>query len=98
MNKKLIIIIAVVLIIVVLVVYQKFLKKEEAAFILIEVKRGTVVQEISETGKVKRGEEINLSFKNAGIIEKIYDITYRFPVNLCNKRFRILFITEEGFL
>lgn len=71
MNKKIIIAIIVILILV-LGVYQIFLKKEKEAFTLAEVIWGNVVQEISETGQVKKGEEIKLSFKNAGKIEKIY--------------------------
>ena len=48
------------------------LRKEEPSFDLAEVVRGDVVQELWETGKVQRGEEINLSFKTAGEIEEIY--------------------------
>jgi len=33
---------------------------------------GNISQEVAETGQVKKGEEINLSFKNSGRIEKIY--------------------------
>ena len=54
------------------VVYQVFLKKEKPAFALVEVIRGQIIQEVSETGQVEKGEKINLSFQNAGKIEKIY--------------------------
>ncbi|MBL7150137.1 MAG: efflux RND transporter periplasmic adaptor subunit [Candidatus Pacebacteria bacterium] len=53
-------------------VWQGFLKKEEPSFALTEVVRGNISQEVSETGKVKQGEEINLNFKSSGKIEKIY--------------------------
>ncbi|MCK4520502.1 HlyD family efflux transporter periplasmic adaptor subunit [Candidatus Parcubacteria bacterium] len=72
MSKKSIIIIAVILIVVVLVGYQKFFKEAELPFTLAEVVRGDISQEISETGEIKKGEEINLNFKSTGIIEKIY--------------------------
>lgn len=71
--KKLKILIAIVILIVVASgVYSKFVKKENQNFSLFSVSRGSVVQEVSETGTVKTGEEISLSFKNAGRIEKIY--------------------------
>ncbi len=54
------------------VVYQTFLKKEKSAFTLAEVTRGTITQEVSETGKVQKGEKLNLTFENSGEIEKIY--------------------------
>jgi len=53
-------------------VWQRFLKKEEPDFTLAEVIRGNISQEISETGQLQRGEEINLSFKASGRIKKIY--------------------------
>ena len=71
MNKKIILIIVIVLLLVI-GVYQGFLKTEEPTFILAEVVLGNISQEVAETGQVKKGEEINLSFKNSGRIEKIY--------------------------
>ncbi len=71
MNKKIILLIIVVVIIGV-VVYQGFIKTETPDFTLEKVLRGSIVQEVSETGIVKASEEINLSFKSAGRIEGIY--------------------------
>jgi multidrug efflux pump subunit AcrA (membrane-fusion protein) len=71
MSKKIILIIIIVLLLAV-GIYQGFFKKEEPTFTLAEVVLGNVSQEVAETGQVKKGEEINLSFKNAGRIEKIY--------------------------
>lgn len=71
MSKKIILIIIVVLLLAI-GIYQGFLKTEEPTFTLVEVIRGNVSQEVAETGQVKKGEEINLSFKNSGRIEKIY--------------------------
>lgn len=71
MSKKIILIIIIVLLLAV-GIYQGFLKTEEPTFTLVEVVRGNISQEVAETGQVKKGEEINLSFKNSGRIEKIY--------------------------
>lgn len=72
MRKRTIIIIIFISCVIAFGVYQVFFKKEKPAFTLAEVSRGDIFQEISETGIVSRGEEINLTFKNAGRIEKIY--------------------------
>jgi len=71
-NRKAIVIIIVAVLIVGFGVWQGFFKKEEPSFTLTEVVRGNISQEVSETGQVKKGEEINLSFKSSGEIEKIY--------------------------
>jgi len=71
MNKKAIIIVLIV-VVVVFGVYQAFFKKEKPNFTLADVSRGTITQEISESGQVQKGDKINLTFKNAGRIEKIY--------------------------
>ncbi len=72
MSKKLIIIIVIVVIVVALIGYQIFIKKEAPVFTLEIVSRGTILQEVSETGIVKASDEINLGFKSTGRIEKIY--------------------------
>ncbi len=71
MIKKIILPIIIVSLLVA-VIYQVFLKKEKSAFTLVEITRGQIIQEVSETGQVEKGEKINLSFQNAGKIEKIY--------------------------
>ncbi len=71
MSKK-IILIVIIAIVAIFAIYQGFLKKEKPTFTLAEVSLGNISQEVSETGQVKKGEEINLSFKSAGRIEKIY--------------------------
>jgi len=38
----------------------------------VEVERGAISQEISESGQVKKGEKVKLSFNTSGRIEKIY--------------------------
>jgi HlyD family secretion protein len=69
-KKKIIITILVVLLI--FSIYQAFFKKSKKELNLAEVERGTIIQEVSETGAVKKGDEISLNFKNSGQIEKIY--------------------------
>ncbi len=71
-NRKTIVIIIIAVLIVGFGVWQGFFKKEEPSFTLIEVVRGNISQEVSETGKVKQGEEINLNFESSGKVEKIY--------------------------
>lgn len=70
-NKK-IIFGAVIVILVVFAIYQGFFKKEKTGLNLVGVAQGNLVQEVSETGQVKKGEAVSLNFKNSGIIEKIY--------------------------
>jgi len=71
MNKKVILVIIIVLLLAI-GIYQGFLKEGEPTFTLVEVVWGNISQEVAETGQVKKGEGINLSFKNSGRIEKIY--------------------------
>ncbi|MFH1657067.1 MAG: efflux RND transporter periplasmic adaptor subunit [bacterium] len=70
MNKK--IIAFIIVIILAFVAYQAFFKKAEPEYNLSEVERGSLTRKVSETGIVKKGEKISLSFKNPGRIEKIY--------------------------
>jgi len=53
-------------------VYQLFFRAEAPSYALVEVKRGTVSQEVSETGQIRKGDKINVGFKNPGRIEKIF--------------------------
>ncbi|MBA7634785.1 hypothetical protein ES703_42377 [subsurface metagenome] len=71
MSKKLIFII-IILVIVVFIVYQGLFKEKEPEFTLAEVVHGNISQEVSETGQVQMGKEINLSFKNTGTIQAIF--------------------------
>lgn len=72
MKKTKILVVAIIVAVVVSLLYLNFFKKEKEKYTTEKVSRGDVIFEISETGAVKKGEEINLSFKNAGRIEKIY--------------------------
>lgn len=46
-------------------------KPKEADYKTEAVVIGSITQEVAETGSVRKGEAINLNFKNSGIIEKI---------------------------
>ncbi len=69
MNKK--IIIALIVIISAVIVYQISFKKSEPEYTLAEAKIDTLVQEISETGVVKKGEKVELSFESSGRITAV---------------------------
>jgi len=69
-NKKRIIIGLVILVVIFLVFNGLFNKKEEKIK-TEKVVRGTLVQEVSETGTVESPEEVELRFKTAGRIETI---------------------------
>lgn len=71
MKKKTILIIILVLVFI-FAVYQAFIKKEKVAFSTEEVSRRDIIKEVSESGTVKMGEEINLSFKVEGKVKEIY--------------------------
>lgn len=71
LSKKIIIIIIVIAVLG-FVGYKVFVKDGEPEYILEKVSYGTVIKEVSETGAVKISEEINLSFRNSGRIDKIY--------------------------
>lgn len=70
-SKKWSIIAVIVIVILVAVVYS-ISKNDGEKFVTEKVARGTVVQEVSETGTVKASEETNLSFRYAGRISQIY--------------------------
>ena len=70
MNKKQIVILIIIFTLVLL--SRNFFRNEETSFVLTEVYRGTISQEVSETGQVKKGDKINLSFKSTGEIKSIY--------------------------
>lgn len=72
MSKKTIFIIIIIVFLIVFGVYKIFLKKEKLGFTLANVSRGTISQQVSESGTVEKGEEIRLAFENTGRIEKIY--------------------------
>jgi len=72
MQKKKILIAIGIFLLLGLGIYKGFFEEKKPTFELVEVVRGNIVEEISETGRVSRGEEISLSFENSGKIETIY--------------------------
>lgn len=70
MNKKIILVMVLGTVLIFFLIWFSFPKKVH--FKIIEVARGNVFEEISESGIVERGKEIKLSFQNGGKIEKIF--------------------------
>ncbi len=60
-----------VIVVVIFFIYSA-LKPKGVAYKTEAVVRGDIAREISETGTVKRGDVVNLSFGNSGTIAKIY--------------------------
>jgi RND family efflux transporter MFP subunit len=71
-KKKKIVIAVIIVLFVFFVLSKTVFKNEQVGYTKEEVKAGTIVQEVSETGAVKKGEEISLSFQAGGKIEKTY--------------------------
>ncbi|MFH1780777.1 MAG: efflux RND transporter periplasmic adaptor subunit [Candidatus Nealsonbacteria bacterium] len=69
---KKIILISIVVITASAVIFNVFLKKKDADFTLIEAVKGSIIQEVSETGQVQMGRAVNLGFKNAGTLQKVF--------------------------
>lgn len=72
MSKKRIFLFVLIALVAIFGIYKGFIQKKKPTFTLVKVSRGTVSQEVSETGTVEKGEQIELAFKNTGRIEKIY--------------------------
>src|SRR4030042_2840332 len=71
-RAKKIILLVVAVLLIFFGIYQIVFRNGESEFTLYEVVRGNISQEISETGQVQKGEEINLSFKISGRIKEVY--------------------------
>jgi len=72
MSKKTILIIIIIAVVLGFGYYWFFVKNGKPEYITEEVKRGTVIEEVSETGTVKVSEEVNLTFERSGKIEDIF--------------------------
>lgn len=72
MRKQKLIIAIIVLLSVAIGLFFIFSSKKNGEYALYEVTKNTVRQEISETGVVKRGEKISLSFKSMGRIKEVF--------------------------
>jgi HlyD family secretion protein len=72
MSKKLILIVVVGVAVLGFGLYWFLFREKKPEFIFQKVTKGTVVQDVSETGSVKVSEETALGFKNSGRIKKIH--------------------------
>lgn len=70
--KQKLIIVSVLAVVVLMGGYGIFSGNEKVSYQAVEAEKGDLFQEISSTGQVKKGDEINLSFQDGGKIEKIY--------------------------
>ncbi len=64
--KKPVFIIGVVIIVIIITGYFYFSKSKAPAYNLIVAQKGTVIQEVSVTGKVKPAENVDLAFEKTG--------------------------------
>jgi HlyD family secretion protein len=71
-KRRKIITVIIILVLVLVGFYFIFFRKEKVNYSVEKTVQGTIVQEVSETGTIRMGEEINLGFKNAGKIDKVY--------------------------
>jgi RND family efflux transporter MFP subunit len=71
MTKKKIIIWLIVVIIIAGISWSFFGKKSQAEYTTEAVKRGDLVQTVSEVGSVKAAKELNLNFNSVGKLNKI---------------------------
>ena len=71
LSRKIVIIIVIIAVLG-FIIYNFFVKDGEPEYILEKASYGTVIKEVSETGAVKISEEVNLSFRSSGRIDKIY--------------------------
>jgi len=72
MKKKHIIYLFLVLILILFLFWFFKLREKKEKISFFEVKRGTVEKVVSESGTLKKGDLINLSFEISGKIEKIF--------------------------
>ena len=70
-NKKAIIVILIILLVGIFV-KAYFIKNEKKPFKTVLVQRGTIIESVSATGQIKKGDKINLRFKKGGKIREIY--------------------------
>jgi len=71
-NKRNKIIGFVIIIIIIFIIFSLLNKNKEPEYSYAEVKKGTIIEEISATGTVKAVQDISLRFKVGGVVEKIY--------------------------
>jgi len=62
----------IIIIIIIFIIFSLLNKNKEPEYSYAEVKKGTIIEEISATGTVKAVQDISLRFKVGGVVEKIY--------------------------
>jgi len=69
LNKKIVSIFAAVLVLVSIVYFLQ--KPKTVEYKTAKVEFGSIIQDISETGTIKKGEEVNLNFKGQGTVAAV---------------------------
>jgi len=72
LSKKKIIFTGIIAVLLIFAASKIFFKNEQPSFNIIKVERGNMVQEVSESGVVKIGQDLTLGFRSGGKVEKIY--------------------------
>ena len=65
------VIVTIIVIVVVFTIYKVFLGSNGIEYITEKAKMGSVSKEVSETGMVKVSEQVDLSFKYSGRLDKV---------------------------
>lgn len=66
-RKTIYIIAGVAVLIVAVFGIRAFLNRNNTPYVIASVEKGSIIQQVSATGQVKKGEEIDLGFENSGI-------------------------------
>ncbi|XOB40977.1 MAG: efflux RND transporter periplasmic adaptor subunit [Candidatus Nealsonbacteria bacterium] len=72
MQRKKIIAIVIIVLFLVIILSRTIFKKKQDDLEFAKAEIATVIEDVSETGQIKKGEQIELGFKTLGILEKIY--------------------------
>ena len=71
-KKKIAIAVAIIAILSIFAAYRLFFAKKQETFNYEEVKKTNVSQEVSVSGKIKKGEDLGLNFNTSGKLKQIY--------------------------
>ncbi|XOB42460.1 MAG: efflux RND transporter periplasmic adaptor subunit [Candidatus Nealsonbacteria bacterium] len=72
MQRKKIIAIIIIVLFLAFILSRTIFKKKQDDLEFAKAEIATVIEDVSETGQIKKGEQIELGFKTLGILEKIY--------------------------
>lgn len=70
-KKKKIIIISTIIIVIIIILFLVFKNKDTNEYTFVKVEKTNLIQTVSETGKIKSVDEIELNFQNNGKVDEI---------------------------